>query len=379
LKIVLFFTYNVSLSRWAESGLLDREILLYKSLSKKGVDVLFITYGGSEDYEYQSSLDGIKIIPFYSIIKKPKSLLMEYMYSLFLPYVLRKELNEADIFKTNQIWGSWSAIIAKILFNKPLIVRCGFEKYYNLTRNTSIDIKTIFWKLITWFVSIVAYYFSDRIILTSNLAKNFVINTFGVNDKKIDVFYNFIDIDNFKPLGMTQYFDRVLFIGRLNKAKNIFSLLDAISKTKYQLDIVGDGELKKKIENHISKNNISAKLLGNFKNSDMPQIINKYPVFVLISHYEGNPKALLEAMACSRAVICSDIEAITEIIKDGENGLVCEKDSESISIIISKLMQDRYLQKKLGTSAREFILDNCQLNKITNNEFMLYRSLVNKS
>ena len=379
MKIVLFFTYNVSLSRWAESGLLDREILLYKSLSKKGVDVLFITYGGSEDYEYQSSLDGIKIIPFYSIIKKPKSLLMEYMYSLFLPYVLRKELNEADIFKTNQIWGSWSAIIAKILFNKPLIVRCGFEKYYNLTRNTSIDIKTIFWKLITWFVSIVAYYFSDRIILTSNLAKNFVINTFGVNDKKIDVFYNFIDIDNFKPLGMTQYFDRVLFIGRLNKAKNIFSLLDAISKTKYQLDIVGDGELKKKIENHISKNNISAKLLGNFKNSDMPQIINKYPVFVLISHYEGNPKALLEAMACSRAVICSDIEAITEIIKDGENGLVCEKDSESISIIISKLMQDRYLQKKLGTSAREFILDNCQLNKITNNEFMLYRSLVNKS
>jgi glycosyltransferase involved in cell wall biosynthesis len=378
LKIVLFFTFDISLSNWAKSGLLDREIILYKNLIKKGAEVIFITYGGLEDYEYQTNLGGIKIIPFYSIVKKPKSIIMAYVYSLFIPFYLRKELKDVDILKTNQMWGSWSALIAKFLFKKPLIVRCGFEKYYNLTHNSFGGIRETAWQIIAWPISFLAYYLSDSIILTSYLAKRFVIKTFGIDSNKINVSYNYIDLNVFKPIKIDKYVDRILFIGRLNKAKNLFSLLDAISSTKYHLDIIGDGELKKELDIYRSDKNISVKFLGKFNNSEIPKIINKYPVFILVSYYEGNPKALLEAMACAIGVICSDIAAISEIIKHGENGLLCKNDDKSIAKTITKLMENTKLQKKLGTSAMKFIYENCQLNQIIDNELIIYRHLINK-
>ena len=257
MKVALFFTFGTSLSDWAKSGLLDREIALYKKLINKGVDIIFITYGGPEDYEHQPKLGSIKIIPFYTKINKPKSMVMAYVYSILLPYILKEKLKEVSIFKTNQIWGSWTAIIAKFLFNKPLVVRCGFEKYYNLTRSRIFNLKIFIWRIVTWSISFFAYHSADRIILTSHLAKKFIKKRFRVNQKKVDVFYNFIDINIFRPMVVSQYDDRVLFIGRLNKVKNISSIIDAISKTKYQLDIIGRGELKNELYDYISKNNIA--------------------------------------------------------------------------------------------------------------------------
>ena len=203
----------------------------------------------------------------------------------------------------------------------------------------------------------------------------FVVKTFRVNPKKIKVLYNYIDIENFKPTPTVKYANRVLFLGRLNKAKNLFSLLDALENTNYQLDIVGDGELKDKLSNYISKKNISVKFIGRIKNSEVPQIINKYSVFALVSYYEGNPKALLEALACGSSVVCSDIESIREIIQDKKNGLLCKHDFLSIRNAINKIMQDKTLQKDLGKNAVKFIVENCLLTEIVKKEVMIYKQL----
>lgn len=49
-----------------ETGLIDREIIIYKKLIENGFKVSFITYGDESDYQYQAKLMDIEIIPFYA-------------------------------------------------------------------------------------------------------------------------------------------------------------------------------------------------------------------------------------------------------------------------------------------------------------------------
>ena len=60
----------------------------------------------------------------------------------------------------------------------------------------------------------------------------------------------------------------------------------------------------------------------------MPQYYNRCKVYVLCSLYEGNPKTLLEAMACGCAVVGTNVLGIQEIIRHQENGLLVPEQPE---------------------------------------------------
>ena len=370
--LVLFFTYGVSLKSWVETGLIDREVQIYKSMAEKGVHVYFITYGDKEDYNYQDRLGEITVLPFYAFSKRPKFASMRFLHSFLLPFVLRKTIKQADILKTNQMWGSWILLVSKFLLRKKTIIRCGYEKY----RFALSSGDPFFYRVFVWLSSWAAYKLSNEIVLTSEKDKEFVIKTFSLPPQRINVFSNYIDIDMFKKINGEQYNSRLLFVGRLNDQKNIFSLLDAIKQSPYELDIIGDGKLRQKIEAYIRRHAINANLLGSLPNRNLPPIINRYPVYILPSFYEGNPKTLLEAMACGTAVIGSNVEGIKEIIVNNENGLLCGTESDSIREMINKLMQDKELRNTLGRNARKFIMENCSLERIVDKEFNLYMQLV---
>jgi len=375
MHLTLFFTYSISLKTWAETGLIDREILLYKKLIEKGIQVSFITYGDERDYSYREKLGEIEIIPFYGYTKRPKLKIVRFLHSFFLPFILKEKIKEADILKTNQMWGSWVVMLSKLLYKKKTVVRCGFEKYRSALDNKK---ESVFYKILLYLISWMAYKFCDAIIVTSKEDKEFIIKTFSISEPKVNIFMNYIDTNLFKKTDCQKYEKKLLFIGRLNEEKNIFSLLDAISQTDYELDIIGDGDLRPKIEAYIKKHNIKANLLGRFPNAQLPEIINRYPVFVLPSYYEGNPKVLLEAMACECAVVGTSVRGIREIIKNNENGLLCETDADSIKQAITTLMQDKHLRDKLSRNAREFIIENLSLYKTVEKELSLYKSLMNK-
>ena len=375
MNIVLFFTFGVSLKTWEETGLLDREIQLYKRFVERGLKVTFITFGDKEDYQFKDRLQDIEIVPYYAYTKKPKTRVLRFLHSFKLPIVLSKTVKEADILKTNQMWGSWVVMLSKLLYKKKTVVRCGFEKYRSALDNKK---ESVFYKILLYLISWMAYKFCDAIIVTSKEDKEFIIKTFSISEPKVNIFMNYIDTNLFKKTDCQKYEKKLLFIGRLNEEKNIFSLLDAISQTDYELDIIGDGDLRPKIEAYIKKHNIKANLLGRFPNAQLPEIINCYPVFVLPSYYEGNPKVLLEAMACECAVVGTSVRGIREIIKNNENGLLCETDADSIKQAITTLMQDKHLRNKLGRNAREFIIENLSLYKTVEKELSLYKSLMNK-
>ena len=118
--LALFFTTGVSLKLWHEIGMIDREVAIYNKLSKYFKHIYFLSYAGEEDLRFKDYLaDNITIVPKKYI---PDSL----SYSIMLPIIHYRILKKVDILKTNQMFGSWSAVLAKLIYRKKLVARTGY-------------------------------------------------------------------------------------------------------------------------------------------------------------------------------------------------------------------------------------------------------------
>ncbi len=140
MHLVLFFTYGVSLKTWAETGILQREIRVYQELMREHkVQISFLTYGDSTDRQFEGELKGIQILPVYERLNRPRSKVRRFLQTFFIPWKFRRELRQSDILKTNQMYGAWVPIIAKFLYKKKVILRCGYEWYRNTFERQHYD------------------------------------------------------------------------------------------------------------------------------------------------------------------------------------------------------------------------------------------------
>ena len=373
MNLILFFSYGASLQYWQEIGLFEREILLYKKLEEKGVHVTFLTYGDENDLKFADQLGSIRVLPAYSGICRPKNNLAALLHSLLLPWIFRKNLAKADLYKTNQMSGSWVALIAKLIHRRKLILRCGYELYHFVCQQGA----SVFKRLTVYLLEKAAYQLADKIFLTTEEEKSYIIKTFTASRQSTHIIPNFIETSIFQPLGnQNRNENRLIFIGRLSAQKNLLSLIDALKGTNLKLDIVGDGELKEMITDYARICQVPVKFFGRVSNRILPKLINQYEIFVLPSLYEGNPKAMLEAMSCGLAVVGSKVPGIKKIIEHNVNGLLCETSSDSIKSTIQRLAADGALRKKLGYKAREYVLQHCELSLITDREYHYYLELV---
>ena len=322
IKLTLFFTYGVSLDIWEKKGLLNRELRIYEELIKKhDMQIQLLTYGNESDYQWVKDFKGLTVLPVYSRINFSKSKIVRFLQSLLIPWKFRKELADQNIFKTNQMLGGWVAVLSKLMFKKPLIVRCGYEIYnFHKLQNKPFIITSLL-----WLMSLFTYKLANTIHVVTKEDLNVVTKLFWVPVSKIEVRPNWIDINIFKPIkDSNRSYKKVLFVGRLEKEKNIFLLLDALFKTSLELDIVGEGSLKSKIQIYADNLGVKVKFLGSVPNNKIAEMYNSYVVYVLCSLYEGNPKTLLEAMACGCAVIGTDVPGIRSIISHKKNGLLAD-------------------------------------------------------
>jgi len=190
-NFALFFTRGLSLAEWERIGILEREIKPYIELARHFNKIYLFTYGGPKDKSYSGLLPGN-----IRIISKP-----EYMpallYSFILPLIHKKCLKTVKIIKTNQMDGSWAAVLAKKLYGEKLVVRCGYEWLNYLEAAKSSYLK----RKIAYCAEKFAYKNADRVIITSEDEKNFIIKRFGTAHNKIEVIPNYIDTNKFIPMG----------------------------------------------------------------------------------------------------------------------------------------------------------------------------------
>jgi glycosyltransferase involved in cell wall biosynthesis len=88
-------------------------------------------------------------------------------------------------------------------------------------------------------------------------------------------------------------------------------------------------------------------------------------VFVLPSSVEAFPVTLVEAMACGKAVIASDIPGPRDIVRNGHNGLLFEVgDVNALKNLIETVLGDETIRREIGTRARKTVEDGFTFERI---------------
>ena len=208
---------------------------------------------------------------------------------------------------------------------------------------------------------------ADVVLAVSNALRHEIIAT-GVQgiSNKTKLCWNSVDIDkfssnkndSFKKENKLEDKPIVLFVGNLIKRKNVDSLLEAkkITSSDYYLVIVGDGPQFKKLTKKVEDENIRDVIFTGSRN-DVENIIPSCDVLVLPSFSESFGLVLIEALACGKPVIGSNVGGITEIINDDVGLLVDPNKVSSIAGAIDKLISDEDLRLVLSLNARNRAMD----------------------
>lgn len=369
MHIVIFFTYDISIRDWVSSGLFDREIRLYKYLNDKyGHKFTFITY--DEKNIDLNDFSFISVVPVYTIIKKANNKMLRFAKSFMIPFKIKKLITNFDIIKTNQLNGSWIAMIFKIISNKPLFIRTGYDIYTFARKDGKKSLIVIFY----WLLTKIAIKVSDVYSVTSNVDKLFLSKNFK---SKNNILYmpNWVDkYDKNKP--MKKYQNRIISVGRLENQKNYKLMFDAMKGSKLIIDIVGEGSLKKDLIDIAKKNRVNVNFLGALPHETLQEYYKKYKVFISTSSYEGNPKAILEAMASGCVVVAMRNENIEEIITHGVNGILFDNHISDLNDLLENLINNENKLSKLSKNSIESVKNN-DINKIIEIENSVYEELIN--
>jgi glycosyltransferase involved in cell wall biosynthesis len=112
-------------------------------------------------------------------------------------------------------------------------------------------------------------------------------------------------------------------------------------------------------------------------NRDMPEVYRQAQVVALPSMGEGLPTALLEAAACERPIVATDVPGCREVVLDGETGLlVPPNDPAALAAAVERLLDDPALRRRLGKNARQRVAQNFSDQVINEQTLAVYRSLL---
>lgn len=156
---------------------------------------------------------------------------------------------------------------------------------------------------------------------------------------------------------------RFITIGSLIPRKSLDTAIKALAKTgieNSELRIVGAGPERPHLENLARSLGLRDRVhfTGEVPPEQIPAQLEAADVFVFTSASEGRPNAVLEAMASGLPVAASRIEGVAELITDGANGLLFEMgDADALADCLARLASDRELRRKLGSAARQFLID----------------------
>lgn len=249
--------------------------------------------------------------------------------------------------------GVMAGLIAK-LRKKPLVTTLRGE---DITRSGTSP-------MFRWLLK-TCVHLSDRIVVVSDAFKNSVKQQLPECAWKVIVIPNGVErtLLNREIEGGEKGILNLISVGSLIPRKNVSTLIKALARMPNQdsvnLVIVGDGIERVSLERLVSEVGLgsSVKFTGSVPQDVVTQYLNSSDAMVLSSLSEGRPNVVLEAMAAGVTVVATAIDGVTELIQDGETGLLFEPDDvEGLADHLERLRADVELRRRLSLNARASIL-----------------------
>ncbi|MCP4422877.1 MAG: glycosyltransferase family 4 protein [Chloroflexi bacterium] len=232
---------------------------------------------------------------------------------------------------------------------------------------------------------------TTKAIAISEYAREFLINKKGIKEDKIAVIPNGVPLDRFRnvdeqagkrkeqELGIANDVKIIGIIGMLHENKGHKYFIEAASlvsakKPKTKFLIIGDGEIRERLERQVSQLGLENQVIFMGHQNDIPAILKMLDIFVMASISETAPLSLLEAMAAKKAIITTDCGGPSEMITDGETGFIVPvKDSSALANKIEYLIDNPSKAELLSQNAY-LESDNYNLNSTIQKMEQMYEA-----
>jgi glycosyltransferase EpsD len=221
---------------------------------------------------------------------------------------------------------------------------------------------------------------ADRIIVPSTFIYDILTKQQKVDGAKIDVVaygfaaekYSSLTADKIedvrRELDLNNRFVTASF-GKLTEGKGVRFLIEAIVKLKDKIPnllvlFVGEGDERGFLEKTIAVNELenTVKILG--WRTDAMTIMANADVVVQPTLSEAFSQVMGEAMWLAKPLIITDVSGATDIIENGENGIIVPKgDAGEIALAIETLYENQILRRTIAKQGRIYVEENLLINK----------------
>lgn len=174
---------------------------------------------------------------------------------------------------------------------------------------------------------------------------------------------------------------RLIMPARFERQKDHSTLLRAmasIPSLNWELVLPGEGTTLSECRKLAARIGIPAERIS-FPGhcQDLAERLPDFDIFLLISHWEGLPLSIIEAMRTGLPVIATDVGGVRELIKDGENGfLIGHQDTSHLTEKLTFLMQNPEVRRRMGKAGRKTYEKHFQLQFMLDQTFALWDQLV---
>lgn len=338
-------------------------VLLGEFCKAKNVDTILVLFHKNIGYELPDNLKIIclnigeyknfayTIIKFFLIIIKLIKILKRER-----PYSVLSFMDYANVIvMLSKIFSNIKTKVAVSVHSSPTLY---LHKY---GRN--------FWDKATLVLMRFLYDKANRIITVSEFIKYDLISNFVINQSKVTVIYNPVDLDKIivssgEEASHTWFRDNIpviLSAGRLSKEKGFAYLIKAFAivrqKTNVRLMILGQGCEETFLRGLSSEAGVDKDVvfLGFKQNPFM--YMKRATIYVLSSLYEGFPVSLVEAMACGIPVISTMYNpGFNELVENEKNGLLVPvADERALAVAMLRLLNNPEERRKYSAQAKESV------------------------
>lgn len=246
-------------------------------------------------------------------------------------------------------------------------------------------------KAIYTMIEKIAAPFCDKIICISDAEKQSALDKKICKEDKLQVIFNGVDIEAYESgehgtvkrssLGIPEDAYVVGMVGRISpqKAPDVFVKMAKLVKDEIpnaHFVIVGSGNQEAEIRKYAEENKFADSLHITGWVDDPMSYVELFDVACLLSRWEGFGLALPEYMMAGKPIVASRVDAIPNIIRNGENGLLVEvDDATGASEAVLQIYQDRSLKDKLVSKGVEDVHNRFDARRVSEEHGILFENM----
>ncbi len=330
------------------------------ALLQKGHEVFVASSGGEMEKEFRDQ--GIQVANFPIRTKSELSPKIYLALPKFLQWIKKERIDLIHAHtRVTQVMASWTEWLA----GKPVVTTAHGFYHRRLGRRL----------LPAW---------GKRVIAISNPVARHLLEGFHVPPERVRVIYNGIDFENLygqfqkhdpsavrKEYGIPEEVPVVGIIARLVEDKGHEYLFRAVKKLEEEfpalhLLVVGEGRHRRPLENLARELGLASRIYFTGNLRDISKPLAAMNIFALPAVWrEGFGLSTVEAMACGKPIIATNIWALNTLIQNEVNGiLVNPKDAEDLARAIRHVLKDKAFRERIGRAGQQTVEERFTLERM---------------